>query len=266
MSMEPRKDGLNQKRGGVEKGPKHDFRRIFLEKLGKIEPIPEEDRQDQASGFETIGIKKLKREAPVLLLNLPGSEEDEQSFDLWVTDPTTIHHHDQPHVEVERDLAKFLGVHEEDPEFPKYPVGGAILQDDDGLLYLLVDEIRSKRFGYYLDDDKNRVRLLDLLQRYGISKVAGRFWRKHREGDKFWAGGETETIIDQDLIGERREDLRLLDIAKKYNMTNTQYMRFRILAKSAIDAVKQGKIKEPGVKILRDVEEIAKEVVEADKK
>lgn len=243
---------------------KPDFRRIFAERLTAMPTIPDEEQEEQAGGFEPIGIKKLKRDIPALLLNMPQNEEDEQAFDLWITDPETIHYKYEPHDEVRSDLSKSLGINKGDPGFPRNLVGARVLEDDDGLLYLLVDEIRSKSLDRYMNDDQNRTRLLDLLQRYGITKVAGTFFRTKQEGDSMSSDYKTEAIIDQDLIGERREDLRLLSIARKYNMTNTQYMRFRLLAKSAIDAVKSGEIKEQGVKILRDVEEIAKEVVGED--
>ena len=66
--------------------------------------------------------------------------------------------------------------------------------------------------------------------------------------------------MDQDLIGERREDLYFLSIAKKYDMTNIQYMRFRIIAKSVLDAAK-----EKGIQIIKSIEEIAQEVVNENK-
>ena len=258
MSIE---NGLGQKRGGSENAPKHDFRAIFLKKLEAIKPIPEQDREDWASVYTELGIQKLKREAPVLIFGFQKKEyQDPSSLDLWVTDPKDIRDSFQPHWDVEKGLGDFLGidVRKYNPLF--YKIGGHLLQDENDVLYLLVDEIRARTLGY-----RDPSRLLDLMRKYQIDKIVGQFKKVTEKGDTTVYGWEDKVIVDADLIGERRENLRLLNIAKKYNMTNTQFMRFRILAKSSIDAYKSGKVNEPGVNILRDVEEIAKEVVAEDK-
>lgn len=236
-----------------------DFRKIFLEKLKKIEPIPEKDRKYKADGLEAIGIKSLKRRAPaLLLLNLPKNKEGEREFGLWITDPSLISDFWQPHFEVEKDLSIFLGININDSKFPKYSIGAEILQDDDDKLYLLMNEGPAETLDVSLKNDKLRIRLLDLLQSYEITRVAGSFPRVHQEVGVSSTREEIKILLDEDLIGKRREDLYLLKFAKEYNMNNTQYMRFRIMVKSITDAVKKKDL----FLIEKNINEIAQEIID----
>ncbi|HEY4493831.1 MAG TPA: hypothetical protein VJB95_00120 [Candidatus Paceibacterota bacterium] len=262
---------MGQRGGGVENIAQIDFKKIFLEKLETIEPVPDEYREDQASGFESLGIKRLKREVPALVFLLPTENTGE--FRLWITDPKNVRSKFMPHEDVEQELANFLEISTSSSKFPRYPTGGFLLQDESGLLCLILDKIRSERVDRIMDEtrwwENERIPFLDMLQSYGISRVAGTFSKETRietpEGGATEYSTDNRILIDKDIIGERREDLALLEVAKKYKMTNTQFMRFRILAKSSSDSFKRGEFKGLPNMRLRDVEEIAKEVIAEDR-
>ncbi len=263
MSIESGKPIKPKKRIETQSTP--DFKSIFLEKLGAIDPIPEEDREDHASGYEAIGIKKLKREVPAILFFTEKNNEA-QFADLWITDPEIITDDFQPHDEVRKDLARFLKVSEGSEGFPKLRISATLLQDNEGRLYLLVDDQRAARVTADLKDKVIAPLLFDFLQKYDIKKVAGLFRETFQEDDGEFDRTISRVLVNQDFLGEKREDLQLLNIALKYKMTNTQFMRFRIRAKSAIDAIKKGKIEEEGAQILtgNNLEDIAREVVNDD--
>ncbi len=51
-------------------------------------------------------------------------------------------------------------------------------------------------------------------------------------------GSTPITLLGEDLVGKIREEQVFYKYAEKYHMTNTQYMRFRTLARAAKEAVK----------------------------
>lgn len=233
---------------GKEKIP--DFKAIFDQRLEAISAIPEAEQEDWGSWYEGLGIKKLKREVPALVFRPIQTEVD---LDLWIEDPKNIEDSSQPHDELRSELGALL---ERDSDTIRdREVGALLLEDSQGKRYLLVDEIRASGIQHDLQHNQDRqTALLDLLRKYDIQKVAGRFHRIRREGDSTSGGGETEVLIDEDLLGKRREELFYINLARQYNMTTSQYLRFRIRTKSAFKA---------GIAVKYD--DIAREIIEDDK-
>ncbi len=229
---------------------KPDFRKIFKEKLESIEPISEKEQKDAASGFEDVGIEKIKKEIPAMIIRMAGNED----FDLWIEDSNNFKNVFEPHDELRGFLCIFLNIKDEyDPKFPRFQLGGTILQDESNSLYLLMDEIREDGLRGFMKIEEVGPLLLDLLRVYNIKKVIGRFSKEER-GKKF-SGFRTASrdIIDEDLIGKRRELFYFVNLARKYNMTNAQFLRLRVMGLSAFQA---------GVSI--NLEDIAKEIIKDD--
>lgn len=229
-----------------------DFQAIFQERLRAIPEIPEEKRKQLAEGFKSIGIKELKREMPGVFFSF-DTEKGELVFGLWVLDPSKISSRVGPHNKVRSDLFEFLKIEERD--FNKHvidrPSSMTILQDEKDQLYILLD----KHNATYISSSMNALierkwlnALLDSLKKYKISNIVVYSQQK-----------EPKIISDQDLIGDRREDLWLHGFASKHNMTIAQYLRFRIRVKSATDAMKKGK------QIPIDIDKIAQEIVDEDR-
>ena len=108
-------------------------------------------------------------------------------------------------------------------------------------------EIEPKVDEYVTKSRENQIAMLtDLGERYGLEKIIGRFGHI---GDE----EKIENLLDFDLVGRLREDNYLAGFAKKYKMTNNQFMRFRSLVKS-MQAAKQS----------TDVDKIAKDVATED--
>jgi len=79
---------------------------------------------------------------------------------------------------------------------------------------------------------------LSVCSRYNIEKIIGDF--NIEEKDKI-AGG-TREILNQDIVGQIREERHLLDFIEKHRDvldTNTKILRFRVLAETAREATKR---------------------------
>lgn len=240
--------------------PLPDFERVFLKRLGEIKPLEREKSEYWSSFFGFKNFKPIKKEIPALLL-YSRNQSDKQSCDLWITDPSEIKLIHHPHAQVTADLAEFLKTDTENlfKKFLTYPISARILQDENNTLYLLVDEGWSDFFTTKISRSLQENSLLDFLDRYKIKKIIG----VHSADNLYLSENIAKTIIDEDLIGQRREDLLLYDFAKRYNMTNTQYMRFRVRVKSATNVMTDDRFKEF---ISIYAEKIAQEVIEDDKK
>jgi len=244
-----------------------DYLKVFTERLSAAQPFSDEDAEYFSGGLRDIGVTKLKKDMPTLIIT--KRDGFEQDFDLFVKDRKEIDNKSFPHSEVEADLANFLGISRDDPKFPKFPISAYILEDEKGVRYLSVDKIPTTGIGFLLNDEDSRVRFLSLLKRYGISKVIGLFEKKlsdPEDSNVSYITHQNEVMaeIDFDFVGQKREDLMFINIALKYKMTNSQFMRFRILAKSDIDSFKKGEFQGTGRK-LRNLDDLAKEVVADDK-
>jgi hypothetical protein len=231
---------------------KIDFVKIFRERLSAIKPFPNERREDEAYGYESVGIKKLIRDAPCLTINMPSRE----GLELWVEDPEKIEEKHQPHHEVKKGLTDFMESKSFDEDDSRlYTMGGRILEDEDNKLYLLVDHIREDLINSYLADEQSEIRLLNLLKKYNISKVIGMYMKETVEGDSHIYSPSSKIIINNDLIGRKRENLAYINFALEHNMTNAQYLRLRIRTKSAAKAGQALSWEEIAHEIAKDDEE-----------
>lgn len=242
---------------------KYDFKHIFTERINTIDPIPEAEREDAAYGLEALSVTKIKKEIPALAFRMPvniKAFEDTSPVDLWVVDPKQIRRLDQPHEEVLKDLAGFLNILEDDidSKIGIWRIGGTLLQGEDDKLYLLLDEIKGDFVQNIMKSDQAGARFLDFLREYNINRVAVRVyetWQK-KEADSISYGStaSSKIIIGEDLMGKRREHLFYINFARKYNMTNSQYLRLRLRTRSAFEA---------GAPIKWD--DVAREIIEEDK-
>lgn len=172
------------------------------------------------------------------------------------------------HDDVREELKKFLEASNLDPEISSYATSAYIIEDDEDKLYLFfngaVAEYRKNdvKYGYEFGY-KNIKKYEELMQRYGIEKMIGQFDETKTEGDTTTFGWKMENILDKDIIGRIRENEYLVKFSKKYKMTNTQFMRFRVRAiegKKAALGDKEAARK--GVSFLDiDLDNLAKEVV-----
>jgi hypothetical protein len=95
----------------------------------------------------------------------------------------------------------------------------------------------------------------ELMKRYGIEKMMGQF----SDGNYGW---KMENILNKDIIGRIRENEQLVKFAKKYQMTNNQFMRFRIRATSSVEGYKKEK---KNLRYMVDLDTLAKEIINQDK-
>jgi len=241
-----------------EKRPKLDFKQIFQEKLESITPLSDEDSEWEAVDFRNLGIKIIKRKAPAIIFSFPKNKEQ-----LWATDPKNIKSN-YPHDKVRAELENFLKTNHYKPGIISYATSAYIMQDDKNKLYLFFDGPTAERKkeeadrGYYDGVKKYD----DLIQRYGIEKMIGQFPEITTEGDTTTYGYKMVPILDRDIIGKIRENDYLRSFAKKYGMSISQFMRFRIRAISAREAaIKDKEASEKGMQYLIDLDTLAKEVL-----
>lgn len=246
---------INNERENKETAP--DFLKIFEERLASVEPLTDEDAKDLASWYNDAGITSLKREMPVILFN-PNGIEFATLTDIWTENPdnldmTSHYIHDQ----LIDKLHEFLSISKN----ILYVFAGYILEDSNGIRYLVLDETRANNVKNNMlgDDYRDKERgsqLLDLLNKYSISKIIETYSKEEviTEGDTTITKTRSASreVIGKNMLDKRREDVALINLARKYNMTNSQYLRLVTLAKVLFEDGKQVSLDEIAQSIVED--------------
>ena len=242
--------------------PKVNFKQIFDEKLQSIAPLSEQESEWESEGFQDLGIKKIKRKVPAVIFR----KSFKSKLQLWTTNPKNIKSR-YPHDDIREELEKFLEANRLNPEIGSNASSAYIIQDNENKLYLFFDGItaegRKRETEYGYDSVK---KYEDLMQQYGIEKMMGQFSETKKKGNTTSDGWKMENILDKDIIGRIRENEYLVKFAEKYQMTNNQFMRFRLRAIAGREAAlkdKEGASK--GISYLIDLDDLAKEVIAQDK-
>lgn len=257
MSIE---SSINRTNAELEKGPQLDFSQIFMDKLKTIKPREFLSYFFMTRNLEKVGITKVQRVAPAVIF-FTGSSIN---IELWIED-----FDDCDREYIHKDATKKLNLFLKDNNLgsAQKATVAFVIQDEQGGLHLAVDSLQGQNLQLELDEEDVK-KYPELMRRYGIRQIIGKFEEDGTPGMSRWGPNPVKLLEAEpqlDLIGDKREEIRLLGIAQKYKMTNTQYMRFRILAKSASDSFLKGEFQGYPNMRLRDVEEIAKEVITEDK-
>lgn len=245
---------------------KIDFRQIFNTKLESIAPLSEQDSEWESADFQDLGIKKVKRKIAAVIFGFSVNK-----LQLWITDPKNTESN-YIHDDVKVELGKFL---ETNNSKMKIGLTGSayIIQNGEGKLYLFFDGVVAEGrkndvdFGYDYGIESLK-KYEELMQRYGIEKMIGQFSEVTTKGDTTTYGYKMMNILNKDIIGRIRENEYLVGFAKKYGMTNNQFMRFRIRAIAGREATLTDKDKEitkRGFRYLVNLDDLAKEVIAQDK-
>ena len=242
-------EALSNVRESKEAPP--DFLKIFNERLQGIKPKIGQDAKDLATWYKDPKITEIAKEVPAVFFNPNNLVEFTPPTDIWIEDPknldTESHYiHDQ----VTRRLAEFLKT----KEVP-FCLPGYILESGDKTRYLILERTRVKFAKDMLKRSKKHgkpegVAILDVLNRYEISRVLEK--TSIEDEDSTSLAGSSRTVIG--MLDKRREDIALINLARKHGMTNSQYLRLKILAKSLFEARQQVSLDEIARSIVNDPE------------
>ena len=240
-----------------------DFSAIFNEKLESITPLSEQESKRESGKFQSIGIKKIIRKCPaIIFVNFFGDKKQ-----LWITDSLKTDN-DHPHTKVKKELKDFLEINKLNQENKLRVLSSAyVVQDDENKLYLFFDGFPTETIERDINEyGFNYIKKYEeLMQSYGIKKMIGLLPETTNKGD-YANGRNVENILDKDIIGKMREDESLVSYAKKYKMTNNQFMRFRIRAIAIREAVLKNKgTIDGGKKYLINLDDLAQEIIIQDK-
>lgn len=156
------------------------------------------------------------------------------------------------HDQVIEKLGKFIG------KYPMpYLLSAYILEDEKGVKYLVLDDMRANMLKKKLKratefDEQEELAILDVLNKYGIKKVIEKYSETTKDGDTTSTTGNSREIIGKNMLDKRREDMALINLARKHGMTNSQYLRLKILAKSLFESGTQVSLDELAQSIIKD--------------
>ncbi|MCX6789588.1 MAG: hypothetical protein NTZ42_03195 [Candidatus Gribaldobacteria bacterium] len=215
-----------------------DFVGVFREKLASIKPS-ESGELKNIRVWNWPSEVKIKREAVALVFRFLDKID---KYELWIDDWQDIRDKSYPHYEAEGNLENFC---EQKTEKPQVTYTAFLIENQEGGVWLLVGDDTAK----YLEKDINNKdydeylnRLLNVCSRYNIEKIIGDFNVEKRDEANIRYTGETREILNQDIIGQIREERHLLDFIEKHRDvldTNTKILRFRVLAEKAREAAKK---------------------------
>lgn len=217
-----------------------EIRGEFHRRLTAITQLTSQAGRDEAWRLNGIGITQVKFRAPVCVYSFESEKHfDYPRLEIWVEDPKNITDHRQPHWEARDhlgDFAKAKGFN-----FGQLPVSGYIFQDNSNRLLLSVDHYTAQDLAKGIQSDEwKRKGWSNLIENYGLAMIFGNIPYDEvyqKDGFTHSVHGVTVTnVLDYDLVGQIREDNFLRDFARRYQMTNWQFMRFRLLTSGAKDA------------------------------
>lgn len=237
-----------------EIAPRIDFKDLFYQRLESIPEIPESVRVAESKGFQELGINKIKRRgfSIVFLDKEPYWDENQEkfnvNFNIWISDPDKIKNHMYPHSDVVDEFSEFL-TSQGDSNITRAGLSSFILQDEQDRVYLIFEEDTAEHSARAISRGSVRMNWVRLLEKYDLKKIIGNF-------GGVWTDDKYSSRIVNLLGADNsiRQDEYLYGIAKKYEMNNFQFLRFRLLVNSAQEA-----------KQSINVDSIAQEVLKLDK-
>lgn len=201
--------------------------------------------------LKEAGIFDIKKFAPAIIFKTPKIKKKSQ-YDIWVEDPSLCDPQ-YPH-DSARTRAELWFEAQNLPRFEK-AASAFILKNTKGDTYLICDRFLAGNVKRYEEggDEYDLIeleKLNELQKRYNLKGMIGMIpYRKtERVGtatvNKY--GFNVTSVLGEDLVGKIREEMMLYyGYAEEYHMTNTQYMRFRTLARAAKEAVKPASYMNP---------------------
>ena len=247
--IQPVRGGERERREIVK-----DFRRIFDEKLQSIEPVTGEDARGWASWYKDPEISEITKEVPAVFFNINNLEDDlAPPTDLWIENPRDL---DMGSHYIHDQLVEKLGIFLGKSKMP-YLLSAYILEDGNHVKYLVLDEQRTNMLKRKLrlaseDGQQEELAILDVLNKYNIKKVIEGYSETIKEGDTSKTTGASREIIGRSMLEKRREDISLINLAKKHKMTTSQYLRLKILADTLLKAGQQVSLDEIARSIVKD--------------
>ncbi|MCL5113856.1 MAG: hypothetical protein M1372_01655 [Patescibacteria group bacterium] len=211
---------------------KPDFVGEFNRRLQAIKPLSEEEGKHEAFDLRDIGINNVKRKGVAVLFSFDKNLAIVP--DIWVEDYTSIDD-DYPHSVGETRLNNYLGQNAPHLISSFVITGhGYVYQDREDKLFLepTVEYIESE-IEQYRDYGKSNIPLEtweELLKNYGVEAIIGLFSLTDQEKEK---GIRSKLVLSQEIAAKIRKDFFLLSVAKKHELTNTEFLRLRALAMSA---------------------------------
>jgi len=227
---------LHENRLGSEKGEvpcKVDFPKVFRQRINDLPLLSEFESDARSYEIQGIGTAKIIKRGYALVLTR-DEFVDPTIMDVWVQDPqVNMVGVTFPHREVNTELRNYLEAQGHRQIY--FDNSALIYADADNKLYLAVTSPENKRAQADADEHfaLGWVRIMD---RYGIDKIIGNIPETIFIKDSQTTTSVTRSIISDDLIGRTRVNDALRRVGEKYSMTNSQFMRFRILANTAFDA------------------------------
>lgn len=213
-----------------------DFARIFREKLASIKPSKSGELENIRIRDWPSGVKIKKEAVALVVLNI---EDQLGKYELWLDGWQDIINKISPHAEVRRNLQNFCKRKELEGVDAAYD-DAFLIESREGELWLLVDGQGAKDIEEEINKRRHIEMWLDLCSRYNIKKIIGDLDKKG--GSIVIPTGETREILNQDIVGQIREERHLLDFIEKHRDvldTNTKILRFRVLAETAREAAKK---------------------------
>lgn len=217
-----------QKERSIEGEPQakdpYGFVNLFHQRLEQTKPLENVER----GYFREIGIDKVLREEYVIVFEVEQEKERRpRPLHLWVRGPNT------PTVRFITGAVHYNLVEEAQNHAPSgvtvsnYPAAAMVLQDNKGNIYLVADQMSEARFNLV-----DSYRWANLASSYGIAAIV-KVIRKEEISEMRpirWSKYVIET--EYDYLGVTRERRYLESYARRYEMTNSQYLRFKSLAKA----------------------------------
>ncbi|MFH1201152.1 MAG: hypothetical protein V1484_02405 [bacterium] len=205
-----------------------------------------------ASWYDDPEIIEIAKEVPAVFFDPNNLVNLAPPTDIWIDDPenldtTSYFIHDQ----VKDRLEKFLG------KCVPYLLAGYILEDGNRKRFLVLDNTRASIVETKLErvevlDEQEELAILDVLNKYKISKVIEKTSKEIVYGDTTTQTGSSREVIGRSMLDKRREDMALINLAKKHGMTNIQYLRLKILADRLFKAGTQASLEEIAQSIVKE--------------
>jgi len=136
------------------------------------------------------------------------------------------------HYAVSNDLDHFVNSNGFERDFEAHSF--AILDQRNRLFFLIEIPSFASFQRMRLEQEDQLEPLARFMEKYGISHIIG---ASEKGGDNYWykQGNEMNVVpvVNLNLIWEKRIERAIFDYAKSLGMTNSQFLRFRLLVNAS---------------------------------
>ncbi|MFA5872290.1 MAG: hypothetical protein WC858_06275 [Parcubacteria group bacterium] len=214
------------------------FYSLFDSRLEQAPLLDKEKGVAIAHTYRGLGISFVRKRIPALIIDCETANRIE--YNVWLQDPTVPYRENAPH---NAARTEFEHVEKKSPNHNFYPKSSTIIVGEKEIngsrvevRILIVEESFFNSAKTQLSsgiDDDSAIIMKDLVEKYNINAIVGKPKDNIEIHPTFLELSKNIPVIENpENAEERRKNIVFKKIAKQYNLTAIEYMKFLALCRA----------------------------------